>query len=113
MSLRLTLWSIRTLSSRTSVGKLLPPIKLLPWFGAGKIPPYLPPAASSAWAFGFNRLAGILLLVKGTTKFGSGPPFEQPLNAWLAAANCACIAEETWQIAGACSCATLYPEEEK
>ena len=42
------------------VGELLPPIKLAPLLGCGKIPPYLPPATNKAAAFGEIMQSGIV-----------------------------------------------------
>src|SRR5579859_2934075 len=88
---------MRTISSRRFVGELAPPIKLLPLLGAGKMPPYAPPAVSNAWAFGLNSEVGIVLLVNAT-KFEPGvgrvlsavqlPSAEfGVLSVWPAAAN--------------------------
>src|SRR5271165_1362211 len=72
---------MRTISSRTFVGTLLPPWNCAPFVGAGKIPPYFPPACSSAWEFESNKLEGIVLLLNGTSFVVSAVPFVQPLSA--------------------------------
>src|SRR5450432_2119238 len=63
---------MRTSSSRTLVGSLLPPTNWLPLLGAGKMP-----ALSRACALGSRRLAGIALL-------GNGLPGVRPRAAYLA-----------------------------
>src|SRR5579859_1864757 len=59
-NLLLKLWSMRTISSRRLVGELLPPKNWSPLVGAGKMPPYLPPACSSAVALGLIMQVGTL-----------------------------------------------------
>src|SRR5450432_2838988 len=68
---------MRTISSRRFVGELLPPVNWLPLFGAGKMPPKLPPATSRAAASGLIMHAGIWLPGNAcpcTTPAGAAPP---------------------------------------
>src|SRR5581483_4250680 len=70
-SLSVKLWSMRTISCRTFVGVLLPPMNCVPLVGKGKIP-----AARSEDAFGETRQEGITLPGKGEPSSGTGatPP---------------------------------------
>src|SRR5215470_9211943 len=70
---------MRTISSFRSVGALLPPKNTgFPFasvpFGAGKIPPYLPPAVSRDWAF-------VLSMQEGITLPGNAAPGVTPVGA--------------------------------
>src|SRR5262245_48029680 len=106
---------MRTISSRRLVGELLPPWNWpIPFaifaVGAGKMPPYLPPAVNSDCASGLKSAAGIVLFVNAMFFVLSGPQLApvtqfsfvtesvQPLSVWPAPVNAVCMEDETWQM---------------
>src|SRR5208283_2707370 len=114
---------MRTISSRTCVGTLLPPTKWLPLLGAGNIPPYAPPAVKRSWALGSSSPFGIALLGKGEkigcvlATFGFaligllefalqvGEPLTTSgvLKVSPALVMAVCCAAETWYAQGTCN----------
>src|SRR5262252_2772996 len=69
--------SMRVISSRRLLGTLTGALNWLPSVGAGKMPPYVPPAVSSDCAFGSSMQSGIVLLgnaCPGVTPAGLTPP---------------------------------------